>query len=350
MNTQWDDDEIALLLARDDNGQWKYSNEELGDELGRTYEGVRIKRGRLHRAEIEQDVSLPINKPELRLQRVIDECTSLWNDAQDRLRKLDRPARLAKVGDQHHPYADPYAMELAREIIADFDPDVLPGLDDWFDFPGYSSFAEARSWFHQRWDSDLELVLTHHEQELSRWREVAPNAAMPSLMGNHDVRVWKFLRTRADIAAEYTLGKMAEDMAGHGLLFLGERANTIDLSPGFRIAHGHRASKNTATAIRGTLDDLGWQRSVAMSHVHRMAAYTKSGPDYSVTGMASGCLCELTPHYHDRPTDWQHGILLAYYDPNGRSVAMYNVEFIHQGGEYVAYWNDREYRVKARMT
>ena len=278
--------------------------------------------------------------------RVIDQSTQDWQDAQVALQRLGRPVRLAKVADQHHPYADPAALDLAMQIVHEFEPDVLPALDDFFDFPSFSSFASARPAFKLRWDGNLENAVEHHRAVMASWSDVAPDAVMPSLMGNHERRLWRYLRKNASAASEYALGKFIEDLTSHGILFLGEDADELELSPGLIIMHGRYATKNTATALKNTMDLYGYHRNVLMGHIHRLASLTKSGADYTVTAMASGCLTELRPHYNPRHQNWQHGIALAYYDSNSRDTALYNVEFIRSGGYLRAFWNQKEFRSK----
>lgn len=157
------------------------------------------------------------------------------------------------------------------------------------------------------------------------------------------MRLWAFLRDAAPAAAEYTLGKFVKDLYSHGLLFLGERDTSVELSPGLTILHGEYATKRIETTLQNTLEMFGFQRSVIVGHVHRIGQTARRGQDYDVEGFATGCLCKLNPHYSRRRQNWQHGIALAYYDPNGRGANIYNIRFHSSGGKLRAYWGGKEY-------
>lgn len=267
-----------------------------------------------------------------------------WAQVRARLAATGRWARLAFLADMQHPFQDDAAIDLALQIVGDFDPDIVTGLNDFFQFEPYSSWEQASSIFDRLWEGELRNPIARHREVMARMHKAAPNAAFVGLPGNHDLRLFRFLRKNVPFTAEFTLGMFIEKLVSHGLIWLGEDNLVVELSPGLAIMHGRYHSKNVQTALRNTLMMFGYQRSVIVGHIHRIGYFVQQGHDFDVEAQSSGCLCRVKAPYDPYPRDWHTGIVLGVYDPNGRGVQTYNIKFIRQGGGLLAFWGGKEYR------
>lgn len=329
------------LLALNSKG---YTYKELAHnfKLTRGQVAGRIDR---YRKRIDMRLATPVNghsRSDQELERLVSTNAKLWSDSLKRLSSMKRWVKLAFVTDIHLPYQDDAAYELALNIVSDFKPDVLPAGSDIFDFQALSRFEDDRA-IHQRvWDGDIANAIRAHETDAKNWRDAAPNAVRPFVLGNHDIRLVKYSFGKAPNTAGYTVSKFWHDISSHGALYLGDTPY-LHLSPGVVLTHGSRTGKN---AVAKMLEMFGFQRTVIFGHIHSMRSEERRGVDYDVSGYSVPCLCELQPHYSTDLQQWQQGLLIGHYNPNGRECSFQNVRFFRSGGYLRAFLFDKEYRVK----
>lgn len=96
------------------------------------------------------------------------------------------------------------------------------------------------------------------------------------------------------------------------------RQNQVNLSPRLICVHGWVASTNAGK------DHLRKARgkSVIYGHTHRAEHIIMPGRDErdTVEALNPGCLCNQRPEYADGPTDWTHGIGVAYIGRHSHSL------------------------------
>ena len=92
--------------------------------------------------------------------------------------------RIAFPTDEHHPYADENARQLALTIVRDFDPEIRIAGSDALDFYSLSKFDKNP---RRRKTLDFEVNAWVHSQR--EWQDAAPNAIAVWLMGNHEFRL-----------------------------------------------------------------------------------------------------------------------------------------------------------------
>ena len=267
-----------------------------------------------------------------------------WNKHLAKLQKRGGMARFAQFGDKHYPYLDRQANDLCLKIVSDFNPDVVAGLNDLWDFSGFSSFADTRPWYKQN-DSALTQAVEWMRADMREVHDAAPNAKCFGIEGNHDERLWRHLFGDSKFTADYTQAHVFQDLHAAGILLVegmdGEAG--VDLSPGLRALHGRYATKNIITAIKNTLEMYGNQQSVGFGHIHRAGELTIRGKFYDVRGVAVGCLCELQPHYSKYRQNWHQGVALWTYDPNGYETNVQNIVFNRDGKRLRAFVGGKEY-------
>jgi hypothetical protein len=278
------------------------------------------------------------------MESMITQDTQTWQREKERLSKLSRWVKLFDKGDEHYPYQDNAAIEVAAAICQDFAPDVITDWSDLWDMSEFGRWEDANTAFQHIWGGDVRNLINTYAGNRAIWRDAAPNAVSLALPGNHDMRIFRALRTGAKNVADYTLDYFVRDIRQHGSLWFGWSEYYIELSPGLVVLHGYHATKNIMTTIKNTMQRFGFQRSVVANHVHREGYYNMHGLDHDIQGWVSGCLCQLQPHYSPAPQDWNHGIVLGYYDPVSWHCALYNVRIMQIGSYYEAHWGDKAYR------
>lgn len=318
----------------------------------RAVQRVRSERG--HNALYTSTIQPDDNNPSVQEQVKIVGCAKKrFQDWLARSRKQNRWMKLAFLADVHIPYQDMYALELAAKILQDYQPDIYTGANDEMDFEEYSRWPDLRSPAAQLWTSDIQNAF-NAQKKYRDYINSAHKGLWVELNGNHDKRRFHYLREKRDGTTEYTVLQMMRHIESLGSLQFNNTGdeNWIKLSPGLKLRHGISASKNPGTVAKNTLEagsgktyqgDAGVFYNVVYGHDHRMCAFDY----YGVQAIGAGCLCQTSPKYmgEDNP-NWQQGLTLVTYDPNGRSMQAQNIKFSPTRRGLVAIFGEKEYRVK----
>lgn len=235
--------------------------------------------------------------------------------------------------DEHVPYHDVQAIELAYKICEDFDPDIVPAGSDGMDHYSISKYDK---------DPDRIKTLqyeidTWHEIERG-WNDAAPNAERFFIIGNHEDRLKRYLMRHPEL---FGLKALAPG-ALYDLNALG-----IKMAPGNEIKvhntifhHGGRVSKHSAYTAKAELEELGAVLDSVTGHTHRGGVHYKQTRVGTRTAIEGFCLCDLQPGYVYYP-NWQQGVVIAeisatnaFYEP---------VPFYRDGKRLIARWRGKEY-------
>lgn len=295
------------------------------------------------------NVGHAISGSTVKQQSITSGCWEIWQAHNQKLKSLNRHARLAFWTDVHLPYQDDYAIELAAKITSDFDPDVVTSLSDDFDFAKISKFVDNRSHIESVWDDDVYNAVLAHASLMNIKRDAAPNAAFPALPGNHDIRIINYTRNTSPYASEYLIAGFLQDIVSNGVLWLGKNLHNniaLRLNERLTLLHGEFATKVLETTMKSHLEMYAYQTSVIFGHVHRSGSRWWRGINYDVQAVSCPCLCDLNPFYTKRRVNWQQGIALTHYDPNGTFQNTKVIDFTRNSGYLTAYYGDKEYRVK----
>ncbi len=242
--------------------------------------------------------------------------------------------------DEHYPFQDESAIELAMQIAHDFDPDVRIAGSDGVDFYGISDF-----------DIDpTRKIFTEMQEEIDlwqagqrAWKDATPNAQARYLPGNHEDRLRRYLWNHPEIAGLDAL-KLENllDLEGLGIQYDGRPYETAEyvFFDKLVIRHGKFVRK---VAGASALAELTYERhtmSTCTGHTHR------GGTTYATTrgglkiAQECFCLCRLDPHYVSHP-DWQQGLVLI--DVSEDHLDIEAVPFTDFRRRKVAYWRGKEY-------
>ena len=246
--------------------------------------------------------------------------------------------KIAFPTDEHFPFQDDQARNVALQIVQDFNPDILPAGSDGLDFYKLSRF-----------DRDPKRMEAYSMQEEIRqwqiaqleWKTAAPNARRPYIIGNHEERydkaIWKL-----EAFAELTSLNLATVL---GLKVLGiepEILDEIDLGP-LVIRHGQVVRSHSGSSARGEVEKQRHQVSTMTGHTHRGGMYMTTARGSVVYGLECFCLCKLDPWYGKGPYDWQQGVTLATIH-NDKSLQFEPIPFTRVSGKVVAHWRDKQYQ------
>jgi UDP-2,3-diacylglucosamine pyrophosphatase LpxH len=209
--------------------------------------------------------------------------------------------RIAVLSDIHFPYHDEEALVAAIDYLKEYKPDTIILNGDILDFYGLSSF-----------DKDPSKPKMREELEQGRWfisamRQVFPNALIYYKIGNHEMRLERWLKLKAP---EW-LGNEEFEIPillkfGENRVHLVEKFTTIKAG-NLNIIHGHEY-KGGGTVNPARNMYLKTKSSVICGHFHRKSEHLTKDIDGTVHGSwSTGCLCELDAEYMNTHTEWVHG-------------------------------------------
>ena len=258
-----------------------------------------------------------------------------------------RPVRFLFTSDHHWPYQDNRCISLNLKIIELFQPGIITGLNDFFDFAEYSRWDNISTPASELWGSDIQRPLDLHG---NWWKNVNQRLERPDetlrvgLWGNHDLWLWQHLMSKASGYGVYTLANVLEEMEGHGLVIPSwpDRKHTIKVSPRLKFIHGFTASKNPGTVAKNTLEytagkayeeDAGHFYTTVYGHDHRSTVYDY----YGVTAYGAGMNCIVNMPYLNAPPDWQPGVVIGTVNPQTRELSATRIRFEPDGKQLYCY-------------
>jgi hypothetical protein len=223
-------------------------------------------------------------------------------------------------------YHDRAAMEVAVQIAAATQPDVIVLSGDWADL------AEVSDKFPR--SPQCEQIVQPTIIELAWWlaqlRIVCPNARIVYLEGNHENRIPKLLAKHLPWA--YDLNN-ADDLDGHPALSIpsllnldalnieylsGYPKNRLVLSPSLVANHGNKTRAGAGNTVRFTIKSR--QYTEVYGHLHRAEMTSKTvhdmdGNQHYITAVSSGLLGHIDGRIPGGSAeyDWQQAITLIDY-------------------------------------
>jgi len=257
--------------------------------------------------------------------------------------------KIAFPTDEHFPFQDDQAREIAMMIVQDYDPDLLVVGSDGMDFYSLSSFDKNPD----RVKVDLQREIDQWKAGQREWAEAAPNAKKRYIPGNHEDRLRRYLWAHPELGGLEAL--KLENLLGFAELGIewNEREYDhceIELFGKLAIRHGRYVRNFAAGSARAELEADRYAISVMTGHTHRggtVYAQTRNG---IVIGQECFCLCRLDPEYMPRP-NWQQGIVLAEVTENTLNIEAIPFDWSTAGSASrsfhrwkVAHWRGEEYK------
>lgn len=269
----------------------------------------------------------------------------------------------AFVGDLQIPYHDKRAVDLFFKVMKSWKPHVIDVVGDIDDQLEYSTFSDGTTdeFFNQlKKNQILNEKLKKEEEKLRAmaadpvkypecdevWlkeqlkelveqpinplpfvkenalgarefytalRKQHPNAEIHSSLGNHDIRVFKYIDRKAPDYIEEITPNMLWGLDDLGISWRLYHQRPLERYAGIHVHHG-TTSTTTGLSVKNDIENMGI--SLVRGHDHRGGVVYKSYPmtGNSLAGMGCGHLCDADAYglqYAENPT-WEQGFGTAY--------------------------------------
>lgn len=223
-----------------------------------------------------------------------------------KLKMGDKPQVGILLCDTHNPFQDKTVLSLTENFMAELQPDFIIYVGDANDFYQISKFDKNPN----RIDK-LQEDIDDTRAMFKRHRELAPNAIMKLLDGNHEDRLERYLWTNAPALSSLRCLEIEE--------LFGLKEFEIERIPYecglmindiFLVIHGTIASVHSGYTAKRTFEKHGGNG--LCGHCHRGGSYLKRNR-FGTFGWWEGfCLCRLDPDWIMNP-DWHQGFNLVHF-------------------------------------
>jgi hypothetical protein len=260
----------------------------------------------------------------------------------------------AFVGDLQIPYEDKRAVALWFKIMKAWKPDAIDIVGDIDDQLEYSTFSDGTTdeFFNQLKVEEKEFQKKHdaatkaydrlkedHEREAFEWpekpsanplpfvkknadgarefyskvRKQHPNADIHASLGNHDIRIFKYMDKKAPEFVKEVTPEFLWGLDNAGITWRQYDLPPLERFAGIHVHHGATAVA-TGLGVRNDIENYGI--SLVRGHDHRGGVVYKSYPmtGRSLAGMGTGHLCDPAGYglmYTINPA-WEQGFGIAY--------------------------------------
>jgi UDP-2,3-diacylglucosamine pyrophosphatase LpxH len=252
----------------------------------------------------------------------------------DKATSANKELQVMHLCDIHAPFHDPYAIDLAFQMVEKAQPDVVVVGSDFADLYLTTHFDIDPDL--AQYDDELNCLEEHWNPFINRLKKAAPNAVNLFIWGNHEQRLIRKLWKDAKQFRKRLLGNFRDIVKNNGSVwYLGENVNHVRIGP-LQVEHGSRYNEHV---VKSRLYDEGAQISLMMGHVHKRNFYEIQGADFAVNGISSGCLCPTDPHYAfgtaQSGRKWVQGTAVASFALDEREVLFENNKFADVGTKKV---------------
>jgi hypothetical protein len=244
--------------------------------------------------------------------------------------------RLAFPTDEHHPFQDDEAIELALRIVEDFQPDEIIVGSDGIDFYSISKFSKDPERLK---GFTLQAEINSWKATQRKWISAAPYARRRYLTGNHEDRLEKYIWDHPELHGLEALRLPA--LLGFDDLGLTGVEPEITYGDLLVVKHGTVVRRHSAYTAKGELENEMYAISTLTGHTHRGGAHLATSRHGLVQAVEAFCLCDTSPAYIKGAPNWQQGIVLATVSDFG--VHFEPVPFFNYLGKTRAIWRGKQY-------
>lgn len=256
----------------------------------------------------------------------------------------EKSIRWVVVGDTQCPFHDPRAVELASQIIEDFNPHHLVYNGDMIDFWSISKHQPSRSEILEAISLQEEIDIT--TTIVDKLSKGAGRAKRHQIDGNHENRLERFL----GYGAQAVLGSLRSlkmdsvfEYEKRGFTTYRPYGEGIWPTSNLFIYHGEYVSSLPGDSVKKEIAARG--SSVIMNHVHRRAALRFRQGSHEYIGIENGCLCQLAAGYKPM-TNWAHCLtVIDVYDDRHFSCEVVDIIIDNSDAEVYARFRGNKYSV-----
>lgn len=274
---------------------------------------------------------------------------------------MDKPFKWAFVGDLQIPYHDKRAVDLFMKVMKAWKPDAIDIVGDIDDQLEYSTFSDGTTdeFFNQikAEEKEYEKAVATRAKEIEKLnkglpedqiavepepipaiepadvqtlgfvkkhadgarafysavRKQHPNADIHASLGNHEMRVFKYLDRKAPQVIGQITPEFLWGLDNEGITWRMYDEPPFERFSGIFVHHGVTTSA-TGLGVKGDIEN--YNVSLVRGHDHRGGVVYKSHPlsKSSLVGMGTGHLCDPSAYglrYTINPA-WEQGFGLAY--------------------------------------
>ena len=228
----------------------------------------------------------------------------------------------AFVGDLQLPYEDPRAVALWFKVMKSWKPDAIDIVGDIDDQLEYSTFSdgttdEAFSRLKKEEDpSPMAFIKKNADQAkcfYAKVRKQHPDADIHNSIGNHDIRIFKYVDRKAPAYNELITPNVLWGLDDQGITWRMYHEKPLERFAGIHVHHGSTAT-TTGLAVKSDIENM--QISLVRGHDHRGGVVYKTYPlaNRHLKGMGTGHMCDPNEYglrYADNPT-WELGFGIAH--------------------------------------
>ncbi len=252
------------------------------------------------------------------------------------------------VGDTQVPFHDPRAVELAAQVIEEYNPDNLVYNGDMIDFWSISKHQTRRTELLASISLQEEIDRTIAVQDTLA-RRVKRTCKKHNVDGNHEDRLERFL----GMGPQSLLGSlrslhMAEvfQYKKRGFASYRPYGEGIWITNNLFVYHGEYVGQTPGESVAKEINAIG--ASVIMNHVHRRADIRFKKGKHEYRGIENGCLCQLSSSYKAM-TNWSHALTLVNkYDDRHWTAEV--IDIIHDENDVYCMYKDTKFSVSNDYT
>ncbi len=244
--------------------------------------------------------------------------------------------KIAFPTDEHHPYQDNEAIEVALRIVEDFQPDEIIVGSDGMDFYSVSKFSKDPARLK---GFNLQDEINQWKATQRKWMSAAPSARRRYIPGNHEDRLEKYIWDHPELHGLEAL--KLPSLLDFDEIGIKEVEQEIAYGDKLLVTHGSIVRKDSAYTAKGELASQFYAISTMTGHTHRGGTHMATTRRGLVQAVESFCLCDLNPAYIKGAPNWQHGIVLATVTDFG--VSFEPIPFFKYLGKTRAIWRGKQY-------
>jgi len=251
------------------------------------------------------------------------------------------------LNDQHIPFDNKRVFDIQRKFIEWRKVKTIILAGDLADFYAISFFSKSPE---RVGDRAIRNEVEACRSYLRKLREIAPNARIVFIVGNHEFRLRKHIYIEmARDSSIYTILNLSHGVKHEEVLEklfdLPELGiEIIDLKPDIAkfsdnyvvvgdnyIGHFNRVNKHSCYTAKNLVADKGVR--VFQAHTHRLGAYFQTTLAGTIYGFEMGCSCSLDPVYTSKQ-NWQNGFTVIEGDYNLKNTTPFLVPIVNNQCRY----------------